>query len=257
MSCSTRSSGGAPPDVHTVGLQLWGGLAAVMIAWTGLRIAFSGTFDAWTMVRLVIGIAIPRTLLHHYVVPIPGVGMTFPAMMAGGGIWLQNLFLADVVSAGYSETASLVQAYSAHLSAARSSGNLLSIVTAGVTVLFSSLVSVVMGASLVVALLLLFCVTYAQVIWPRSRWPSSSCSVRSSSRSSSSSRSGREYAEIWGETVRANRKLRTILIFLSASIVLGVFVLLRIAGAEPPKPIVLRVDEIGRAEALAYEAATA
>ncbi len=68
---------------------------------------------------------------------------------------------------------------------------------------------------------------------------------------------GREYAEIWGETVQANRKLRTILIFLSASIVLGVFVLLRIAGVEPPKPIVIRVDEVGRAEALAYEAATA
>ncbi|MXX71107.1 MAG: hypothetical protein F4213_13070 [Boseongicola sp. SB0677_bin_26] len=68
---------------------------------------------------------------------------------------------------------------------------------------------------------------------------------------------GREYAEIWGETVRANRKLRTIVIFLSASIVLGVFVLIRIAGAEPPRPIVIRVDEVGRAEALAYEAATA
>ena len=68
---------------------------------------------------------------------------------------------------------------------------------------------------------------------------------------------GREYAEIWGEAVQANRKLRTILIFLSASIVLGVFVLFRLAGGEPPRPIVVRVDEVGRAEALAYEAATA
>ena len=68
---------------------------------------------------------------------------------------------------------------------------------------------------------------------------------------------GREYAEIWGEAVQANRKLRTILIFLSASCVLGVVVLLMIAGAEPPRPIVVRVDEVGRAEALAYEAATA
>ena len=68
---------------------------------------------------------------------------------------------------------------------------------------------------------------------------------------------GREFAEIWGEAVQANRKLRTILIFLSASIVLGVVVLIRIAGAEPPRPIVVRVDEVGRAEALAYEAATA
>ncbi len=157
--------GGAAPDIQTVGLQLWGGLAAVMVAWTGLKIAFSGTFQPWEIVRLVIGIAIPRTLLHYYAVPIPGVGFTFPAMIAGGGIWLQNLFLSDVVSAGYSEMTALVQAYGAHLGAAWSSGNLLSVVTAGVTVLFSSLVSLVMGASLVLSLLALFCVTYAQVIW--------------------------------------------------------------------------------------------
>ncbi len=157
--------GGAAPDIQAVGLQLWGGLAAVMVAWTGLKIAFSGTFHPWEIIRLVIGIAIPRTILHYYAVPIPGVGFTFPAMIAGGGIWLQNLFLSDVVSAGYGEMTSLVQAYGAHLSAAWSSGNLLSVVTAGVTVLFSSLVSLVMGASLVGCLLALFCVTYAQVIW--------------------------------------------------------------------------------------------
>ncbi len=58
---------------------------------------------------------------------------------------------------------------------------------------------------------------------------------------------GREYAEIWGEAVQANRKLRTILILLAASCVLGVVVLLRIAGAEPPRPIVIRVDEVGGA----------
>ena len=68
---------------------------------------------------------------------------------------------------------------------------------------------------------------------------------------------GREYAEIWGEAVQANRKLRRIVVLLAASIVLGVLVLLRIAGTEPPKPIVIRVDDVGRAEALAYEAATA
>ncbi len=68
---------------------------------------------------------------------------------------------------------------------------------------------------------------------------------------------GREYAEIWGEAVQANRRLRRIVMLLAASCVLGVVVLLRIAGAEPPRPIVVRVDEVGRAEALAYEAATA
>ena len=154
--------GGAAPDVHALGLQLWGGLAAVMVAWTGLKIAFSGTFHPWEIVKLVIGIAIPRTLLHYYVVPIPGVGLTFPAMLASGGIWLQNLFLSDVVSAGYTEMTSLVQAYGAHLGSAWSSGSVLSIMTSGLTVIFSSLVSLVMGASLVVCLLALFCITYGR-----------------------------------------------------------------------------------------------
>ena len=157
--------GGAAPDVHTLGLQLWGGLAAVMVAWTGLKIAFSGSFQPWEIIKLVIGIAIPRTMLHYYIVPIPGVGLTFPATIAAGGAWLQNLFLSDVVSAGYGEMTALVQAYSTHLSAAWSSGSVLQVLTSGVTVLFSSLVSLVMGASLVVCLLALFCITYAQVIW--------------------------------------------------------------------------------------------
>ena len=68
---------------------------------------------------------------------------------------------------------------------------------------------------------------------------------------------GREYAEIWGEAVQANRKLRRILILLAASSLLLVLILFNLARKEPPKPIVIRVDEVGRAEALAYEAATA
>ena len=68
---------------------------------------------------------------------------------------------------------------------------------------------------------------------------------------------GREYAEIWGETVEANRKLRTLATILAAAcLALGVL-LLRVATVAPPRPIVVRVDEVGRAEAVAYEAATA
>ena len=68
---------------------------------------------------------------------------------------------------------------------------------------------------------------------------------------------GREYAEIWGETVEANRKLRRLAAMLGGACLALALVLLRIAGAEPPRPIVVRVDEVGRAEAVAYEAATA
>jgi len=66
-----------------------------------------------------------------------------------------------------------------------------------------------------------------------------------------------EYAEIWGETVQSNRHLRTLSVILAGvCLTLGVL-LLRMAGVEPPRPIVVRVDEVGRAEAVAYEAAEA
>ena len=68
---------------------------------------------------------------------------------------------------------------------------------------------------------------------------------------------GREYAEIWGETVQANRKLRTLAMILGGACLALAVLLLRVATVEPPRPIVVRVDEVGRAEAVAYEAATA
>ena len=156
---------GAAPDVHTLGLQLWAGLAAIVISWTGLKIAFSGAFQPWPIVKLVVGIAIPRTLLHYYAIPIPGAGLTFPAMMASGGIWLQELFLSDVVSAGYAEMTALVQAYAALVSGAWSSWNMLAIMASSGAVILSAIVATGMGAGLVLCLIALFCVTYAQVIW--------------------------------------------------------------------------------------------
>ena len=65
---------------------------------------------------------------------------------------------------------------------------------------------------------------------------------------------GQEYAEIWGEAIHSNRHLRVLSIGLGLVALLLVIVVFRIVSVEPPRPIVVRVDEIGRAEAIAYEA---
>ena len=157
--------GGAAPDVLALGNQLWAALAAVVVAWSGLRIAYSGTFQPWALVRVVMAVAIPRTLLHYYSVPVPGVGLTFPATVAAGGTWLQALFISDVVTVGYTEMTALVRAFAERLDAAWSGGSLMTIVTEGLRVFLSSLVSLAMGTPLVLGLVALFCLTYAQVIW--------------------------------------------------------------------------------------------
>ena len=64
---------------------------------------------------------------------------------------------------------------------------------------------------------------------------------------------GAEYAEIWGEAVHTNRHLRTITVGLGIAVILLLIVVIRIASVDPPRPLVVRVDEVGRAEAVAYE----
>ena len=65
---------------------------------------------------------------------------------------------------------------------------------------------------------------------------------------------GAEYAEIWGETIHTNRHLRVLSIGLGVALLLVIIVVIRIVSVDPPRPIVVRVDEVGRAEAVAYEA---
>ena len=65
---------------------------------------------------------------------------------------------------------------------------------------------------------------------------------------------GAEYAEIWGEAIHSNRHLRVISVGLGIGLLLLIIVVIRIVSVDPPRPIVVRVDEVGRAEAIAYEA---
>ena len=68
---------------------------------------------------------------------------------------------------------------------------------------------------------------------------------------------GREFAEIWGEQVASNRFLRLWIFALAGLALLLLVAVVRLSAVELPKPIVIRVDEVGRAEALAYEAVEA
>ena len=65
--------------------------------------------------------------------------------------------------------------------------------------------------------------------------------------------SGKTYADIWGETIHSSRHLRVLSMGLAGRCVLLVVIIVRPSSVDSPRPIVVRVDEVGRAEALAYE----
>ena len=68
---------------------------------------------------------------------------------------------------------------------------------------------------------------------------------------------GEEFADIWAHAVIAHRHLRVATWALGAFVLLLLVIVVRLSNVQAPKPIVIRVDDIGRAEALAYEAVEA
>ena len=61
----------ATPPLLAFGERMWAGLATTVVAWTGLRIAYSGSFSGWELARVFIGLVIPFSMLHYYDTPLP------------------------------------------------------------------------------------------------------------------------------------------------------------------------------------------
>lgn len=94
---------GAAATMLNTGNQIWRGLALILIVWTGARVAYSGNFQPWDIVKLLVALWWPWFMLQTYDIPIPGIGLSFPQTIAGGGDWIAGLFAADIVSLVLSE----------------------------------------------------------------------------------------------------------------------------------------------------------
>ncbi len=149
------------------GEDLWWGLALILIVWTGSRIALSGGFSAWDLVRLVTALMIPRTMLEWYAAPIPGVGMTLPQVIVGQGAAIADLVMGDVYSSSYTWVSTFVTRAFAEALAGWQVGvvaGLVGTVVGGpeaIAGLVLAILAIVMG----VMGLLLVVIGYAQVIW--------------------------------------------------------------------------------------------
>ena len=84
------------PAVAGAGMQLWQGLALIVVVWTGAQMALSGGgVQMGGVVRMVIGLAIPLGMLRFYTAPLPGTGRSVPDLITGMGEWLQLMIVAD------------------------------------------------------------------------------------------------------------------------------------------------------------------
>ena len=156
--------GSSGPILLNSGQQLWTGLAAIMVVWTGVKIAMSGTFQPWDIIRLVIGLWVPWAMLNFYVNPLPppADSYTFPGMIVEGGNWLMNLFIADVGTAMRTELSNMVNTHLTRITDAWDGYQILDLVTAGGAALATLVMGTVFMIFTMAMLVLLYCITYAQ-----------------------------------------------------------------------------------------------
>ena len=155
----------AGADIFTLGNQMFGGLALIVIVLQGAKIGFGGGIQPWELARVVIGIWIPWVMLQFYTNNIPGMTFTFPGMIAAGGNWLHDLLVDDSVSSVQEELTTLFGALAKAQDAAVESGDIMSVFTIGLQASMTAIAGFVIVIFMALMMLVLSAVTYAQVIW--------------------------------------------------------------------------------------------
>ena len=158
----TAAAGG---EIFTLGNQMFGGLALIVIVLSGLKIAFGGGLQPWELMRVVIGIWIPWVMLQFYTVNLPGMVFTFPHMIVAGGNWLNDLLVDDSVASIQEELTKLFKELSDAQEAAVESGDLLDVLTSGFQATMTQITAFFVVLFMALMMLVLSAVTYAQVIW--------------------------------------------------------------------------------------------
>ena len=158
----TNAAGG---EIFTTGTAMLTGLALIVVVLNGVKIAFSGNIQPWELGRVVIGIWIPWVMLQFYTTTIPGMAFTFPGMIAGGGNWLHELLIDDSVSSMQTELGNLVESIGANIMAEPQTADVWSLMTGSLQTTLTAIAGTIMSILMVLLLLILFAVTYAQVIW--------------------------------------------------------------------------------------------
>ena len=138
-----------------------------MVVWTGVQIAMSGTFTPWQIIKLIIGLWIPWVMLHFYdnPLPVPADAYTFPTMIVEGGNWLMDMFLVDILTATRTELSNMVNVHMTRITDAWDGFNLVDLYLAGGAAALTLGVSTLMMLFTGLMLILIYCLTYAQVLW--------------------------------------------------------------------------------------------
>ena len=155
----------AAPEIEAAGNQLWFGLAALVVVWKGLQLAYSGTFQPSVLINTAIGLWVPWIMLQFYRADIPGVGYSFPGVIVAGAAWVQQFFAEDILSKWGTEINKIGATLNAHVAAQWAEMNLWDALKGGAHLIITSVLMVGLSMFILVCFVALYAITYAQLLW--------------------------------------------------------------------------------------------
>lgn len=158
-------SGNAQRTILAWGNSLARNIALILIVWTGLRVAFSGTFNAWELIKFIFLLTIPLALLRGYDTNIVGLGVSFPDLITEQGDAIMRLFGADILANGVATVMRLGENHMKLVAEEAGSLNLWTAVrTGGRQVTHIALLTAILG-SFVLGMIIVLALALAQIIF--------------------------------------------------------------------------------------------
>ena len=159
-------SGAAQNTVLGWGNNLSRGIAVILIVWTGSRIALSGTFQAWELIKFFLTLSIPLGMLQFYDTPFAG-GFSFPELITEQGDAIMGLFGADILAQGMGTVMALAKDHYNIVAEQAGSTNLWNAVTTGGRqVTHLALLSALLG-SFVLGMVVVIALALAQIVFAK------------------------------------------------------------------------------------------
>ena len=163
----------AEAQVLAWGERLAQGIVVILVIVTGARIALSGRFDPWELVKFFLILAIPLGLLQFYDAPFVR-GLTFPELVTRQGDALAALFGVDVLSTALGSVVQLGENFASRFGGEAETESVGAVVrrifgglTGGIRAAYQLALLAALTWAMVLALLVVVALAMAQIIFAK------------------------------------------------------------------------------------------
>ena len=157
------------PQMLAAGMDLWRGLALIVIVWTGTQMALSGGgLNMASVVKMIVSLSIPLGMLQFYTQPLPGLTYTVPDVITGMGNWLHGVIVAGSGEEMLTELHNMFRGMYDNLMltpAMPGMMNPLRMWASLMSAIFSGMFGLVLWIVMLLVMLVVYCVGLAQIVW--------------------------------------------------------------------------------------------